>query len=704
MKRFYTNIITQTNSVSNLLIDDQILSNAFTPFQGDTTLSYAQLLISIGNHTIESDSGFTAYVYGYGEIESFGYATGARLDNLNLEIKVFNKTKGVFSKYVCIGDELQLSVSSKRNFSEYGWVFDDGIELEGEDVSFTASEGGDFFMEVTGYTGAKDACVDQESGLIKITVLDPNFSIKGPKSVCPFSSGVEYFVEDNEETNIHSWFIEGGEIVSSNSGKSITVDWGDTNENSVVKLISQNEIGCISDTVLFPVIINVALEPSAPFGIDSLCSSGIMDIPYQTYETPTSIYSWQVAYGVVTKSGTTSETEITWNGSGIGKLWYEESSLLDDICSGVSDTLVVYIEREPIELLNIITEKSEYQLEEPIDFNFSGDENFNFVSWDFGTDFRLDSLKRDSLFTYFYNCPGLYELKATTYTGTVCDNLGLGIKIISIIDPNLEIFSVSHTLEDNIIEITGTIENLDFYSGEIFIQKKQMLPFESNYQQFENFQNTVINEINDSKNEIWNFQYFINTNCEIPISSLEHNNLRLLALSDSIKTKLIRNDYVNWKEGVLTYELWRKIDVSSYELVGEMDSEEYLLPYEYNGIDHCYRIKAIESGGNESFAWSNEACVSFEPRLTFYNIITPNSDQFNEFFVIEGIENYPNNELTIINRWGGTVFETNSYKNDWNGKLRNGSQLSNGVYYFLLDINEPRFDEQIIRGTITILK
>lgn len=70
---------------------------------------------------------------------------------------------------------------------------------------------------------------------------------------------------------------------------------------------------------------------------------------------------------------------------------------------------------------------------------------------------------------------------------------------------------------------------------------------------------------------------------------------------------------------------------------------------------------------------------------------TPNNDGMNDLFYIKGLSEYPENELTIFNRWGETVFQATNYKNDWNGKPMNKTLLSgtdelvpNDTYYFVL--------------------
>lgn len=65
------------------------------------------------------------------------------------------------------------------------------------------------------------------------------------------------------------------------------------------------------------------------------------------------------------------------------------------------------------------------------------------------------------------------------------------------------------------------------------------------------------------------------------------------------------------------------------------------------------------------------------------NIFTPNEDGKNDFFIIENAEYAFNNCLTILNRWGNVVYQTQAYRNEFNGILENGEKLSEGVYFFL---------------------
>ena len=67
--------------------------------------------------------------------------------------------------------------------------------------------------------------------------------------------------------------------------------------------------------------------------------------------------------------------------------------------------------------------------------------------------------------------------------------------------------------------------------------------------------------------------------------------------------------------------------------------------------------------------------------LVVPNVITANGDNVNDTFEIKGLKS--NTQVTIIDRWGIVVFETDNYNNDWGGKDRSGKDLKDGVYTYI---------------------
>ncbi|GEM_PF-6575024 len=71
--------------------------------------------------------------------------------------------------------------------------------------------------------------------------------------------------------------------------------------------------------------------------------------------------------------------------------------------------------------------------------------------------------------------------------------------------------------------------------------------------------------------------------------------------------------------------------------------------------------------------------------IEVYTGFSPNDDGVNDVFKIKNIEQYPNNELKIYNRWGKSVYSTKGYRNGWNGEYRN-TKLPDGSYFYFLNV------------------
>ena len=77
------------------------------------------------------------------------------------------------------------------------------------------------------------------------------------------------------------------------------------------------------------------------------------------------------------------------------------------------------------------------------------------------------------------------------------------------------------------------------------------------------------------------------------------------------------------------------------------------------------------------------------------NIFTPNGDGENDVFYIKGLDSYQNSKLIIYNRWGNKIYESDDYKNNWDG-----GNNPDGVYYYVLTLQNGTS----LNGTITILQ
>lgn len=96
--------------------------------------------------------------------------------------------------------------------------------------------------------------------------------------------------------------------------------------------------------------------------------------------------------------------------------------------------------------------------------------------------------------------------------------------------------------------------------------------------------------------------------------------------------------------------------------------------------------------GENKFIWtiSNGPCPveSDEVIVNVYafkipNGFSPNGDGINDFFMISGVTEYPN-ELVIISRQGTEVYRSVNYQNDWDGKYSSGDDVPDDTYYYIL--------------------
>jgi gliding motility-associated-like protein len=109
------------------------------------------------------------------------------------------------------------------------------------------------------------------------------------------------------------------------------------------------------------------------------------------------------------------------------------------------------------------------------------------------------------------------------------------------------------------------------------------------------------------------------------------------------------------------------------------------------GNDRCeevqfvYRITDTQGRSSSATVTVNIRC----DRILVYNGLSPNNDGANDLWRIDGIEQYPDNEVRVFNRWGNLVFERQGYSNDlpWDGEW-NGRYLPDGTYFYVIDLGD----------------
>ncbi|MEL6671424.1 MAG: gliding motility-associated C-terminal domain-containing protein [Bacteroidota bacterium] len=81
---------------------------------------------------------------------------------------------------------------------------------------------------------------------------------------------------------------------------------------------------------------------------------------------------------------------------------------------------------------------------------------------------------------------------------------------------------------------------------------------------------------------------------------------------------------------------------------------------------------------------------------------TPNGDGINETWEIPCIDYFPQNNLSIVNRWGQLIYEVADYDNSWDGTI-SGRALPDGTYYYIFKATVSGIP-RTFKGTISILR
>ncbi len=110
---------------------------------------------------------------------------------------------------------------------------------------------------------------------------------------------------------------------------------------------------------------------------------------------------------------------------------------------------------------------------------------------------------------------------------------------------------------------------------------------------------------------------------------------------------------------------------------------------DYCGEDQITYIVCNTMGCDTATITVNVICPSADFQI--FNAFSPNGDGVNEYFKINGIEQFPDHILTVFNRWGNEVLKVTDYQNDWNGRWQ-GLDLPDGTYFYVFERGDGNVD------------
>lgn len=167
---------------------------------------------------------------------------------------------------------------------------------------------------------------------------------------------------------------------------------------------------------------------------------------------------------------------------------------------------------------------------------------------------------------------------------------------------------------------------------------------------------------------------------------------------------LYRNEYwfINDELGEANAEIGLTYDARTSDF--DVD-EELLKVTSYNEYESIFQLSKIINRHTSMVPESDVESISINigtygwhalSRLIHTNniwanqLVTPNGDNKNDYFVIKGLEEGALLKVQIFNRYGTVVYEDDNYNNNWGGKANkntissNNGLLPGGTYYVLV--------------------
>jgi len=180
-------------------------------------------------------------------------------------------------------------------------------------------------------------------------------------------------------------------------------------------------------------------------------------------------------------------------------------------------------------------------------------------------------------------------------------------------------------------------------------------------------------------------------------------------------TEVSGDNLLSWTPGlgsdlaVTQYRIFEIVN-GTLRLIGNVDGETHsfvhqIMPGTDNQEQYCYVVQAeIHAHGDSSLvSFSNTSCNEVTAGIYVPNAFVPagaNSIFKPEVAIVNNVHNY---NMIVFNRWGGKVFESNSIQFGWDGS-HNGKVLEPGVYFYIITIAQGSKDEEILSGTVHLIR
>lgn len=101
-------------------------------------------------------------------------------------------------------------------------------------------------------------------------------------------------------------------------------------------------------------------------------------------------------------------------------------------------------------------------------------------------------------------------------------------------------------------------------------------------------------------------------------------------------------------------------------------------------VNTTYKVSVSNAGGCTSVAEFTINVKDNYNLVTAANLVSPNGDGVNDFWIIKNIDMYPESVVKVFDKTGRVIFSKKGYQNDWDGRVADSS-LKEDTYYYIID-------------------
>jgi gliding motility-associated-like protein len=183
------------------------------------------------------------------------------------------------------------------------------------------------------------------------------------------------------------------------------------------------------------------------------------------------------------------------------------------------------------------------------------------------------------------------------------------------------------------------------------------------------------------------------------------NNMKMVVINVAPKPKLTasRVDFVTGCDSVYIHLLAEGADKYEWSPAKYCNDSTSNNPYVRVPYDVDFVVKGTSWQG--CLAYDTVKVNMYETsRIYIPNAFTPNNDNVNDYFKSSKYCNFEELEMSVFNRWGQRVYNSNDPMRGWDGKVNGGQDAPMDVYfYFIKGVNSAR-EERMFKGEVTLIR